>query len=105
MLDTMVPVAGPLVLFEIVAVVATFALFAGAVYLQGGLAGVRRHIPRLVLVALILVAGAVVGPTLSARLGGTTGLVVASAALLGSSLIRARRRQTGSVPASTSATR
>jgi len=92
MLVGMLGIPGPLILFEAVTVLATLGAVVGAIYIRAGAAAVRRQIPQLGLLAVLLAAGSIAVPIVNARLGDSVGIVVGFVALGLSVLARSRRR-------------
>ena len=92
MLGGMFGLPGPLLLFAVITAVATFGAVVGAIYLRAGGAGLRRQIPQLGLLALLLAAGSIAVPWVDLRLGDRAGLVLGAAALGLNFLARSRRR-------------
>jgi hypothetical protein len=86
-------IPGPVFLFAVVTAVATYGAVIGAIYLRAGGSGLRRQIPQLGLLALLLAAGSIGVPLVYQWLGDRAGLVLGSAALGLNFVARSRRRR------------
>ena len=86
-------VARPVIAAAFAIALATFSLVLSATYLGGGTAVIRRQLPRLVLLGVILAGGAVWLPIIMSALGDTAVLVVLLPLSVGLLLARTRRSE------------